>query len=364
MEKNKKIPDMYKKVYPLLLFIATLFMSVGYAAVNSVSSEIVLNATAEANNGVFISSVIHVDNQRAILENCKVNSALKTMLSTSIELSNTDPNGDPNAYYTYAVDIINNSNDKYMYTGVVHDEVFYTDANGVYNEDIIYEVTGINKNTILNANDKITVQIKFKYKNSNITQNVLNSYVNFIFEKIHSVTYINGGDNYPLYVIDGENLVVDMSNKNYTDLTITIDGINTNSYTYENKILTIPNVTGDVIIEAYTDTPSSAIPTEKDFETIITFQGDQNYFMISLTNTTDQDATGWAVYIEVPSDTTVATFYNCKVEKVNNVLIITNESFNGSIAAGQTGYYLAGITIKTSDTSYTPTNYTAIIKNN
>lgn len=358
MKNKNNLPKMYKKTYLFLLLAATIFMGIGYAAVNSVTLNIEGLATADASTGVFIKSVSSGNNQGAVLENCKVNSSPKTTLSTTIELGD-----DNNAYYTFNVTIKNNSNDKYVYTGTTTDVAFYTDENDAYNASIIYEPSGITNGYILEENAEITFQVTFRYS-ENTAQKILNSFINFVFKKIHYVTYSSPNENYPSYVLDGETLVVDMSDQDYDVLTVKMDGVTITEYTHENKVLTLPNVTGDVEISTSKDTPTSGIPAQKDFETTITPQGNL-YFMLSLTNTTDRDATGWAVYIEVPSDTEIVTYYNCSIEhdKVNNILIITNASWNGSIAAGETGYYLAGITISTSNTDYMPTNYTAIIKN-
>lgn len=244
-EKNKKISTSYKKIYPSLIFIASLFMVVGYAAVNSISVEIKGSVIADVNPGVFIASVIYGSDNNAIIENCKLNSFLQTTLSSKIELSNEDNT----SYYSYDVNIYNNSDDRYIYRGTIYDNEFYVDDTGKYNSNIIYEVIGIENNYILSPSEDIDLELKFKYNGSTITQNILNSYLYFDFRKVYDITYINiDGNKYVDYAIENEDLVINMSNEAFDSFIIKINGSEINNYTYENKILTIPNVNGDVEI--------------------------------------------------------------------------------------------------------------------
>ena len=364
METKKRIPVAYNKVYPFLLLFATLVMGIGYAAVNSVTVEILGDSIVQGSSGVFIQEVTYHSSQNAVSENCIIKQSIGTMLSTKVELSSELSE----SYYIYNVYIYNNTPDRYIYTGTVSDEEFYTDQAGEFNEDIVYETIGIDENYILDAKTGINIQIKFKYSSTETFQNVLNSYINFSFKKVHFVTYENIDGDYRAYAIDGENFIVDFSDKNYDSLNITMNGNVVENYTYENKILTIPNVNGSIVISyennsGGSDTPSSGIPEGKDFEVELMQQGGMHYYVVSLTNLTDTDSTGWAVYLEVPSDTKISNSYNCTptLEEGSNILIITNASWNGVIKAGQKQYNIFGITFQTSDEDYRPTNYTALL---
>jgi len=362
METKKRVPVAYNKVYPFLLLLGTLFMGIGYASVNSVTTEILGSATLEASSGVFILEVTPYGSQNANEANCKVNQSTGTMLSTKVELSNELSE----SYYIYNVHIYNNTTDRYIYTGTIDDEEFYTDQFGEFNEDITYETIGINENYILDAKSGFDFQIKFKYSSDDTSQNVLNSYINFSFKKIHFVTYNNIDGNYHTYAIEGEDFVVDFGDKNYDELTITMGGTEITNYTYENKVLTIPNVTGNLVISydnGSSDTPSSGIPEGKDFEIEIMQQGGNHYYVFSLTNITDTDSTGWAVYIEVPPDARITNSYNCvpTKEEGSNILVITNASWNGVIKAGEKQYNVFGITFESADETYRPTNFTGLL---
>lgn len=361
MSNSNKKSTTYKKVYPFLLLFATLFMGIGYAAVNSITGNILGNATALANDGVFIETADLIAHENVSEESCNVNLSSKTTLSTSIDLGNN-----VNAYCTFEVTIRNNTTDRYMYTGDFTDNEFYLDQNGAYNEDIVYEITGITENYVLDVGLTTTLQIKFKYKSSDTSQNTLNSYVNFSFKKMYSVTYDNIEGNYQNYALDGENFIVNFSDKNYDELSVKMNGEEYNNFTYENKILTINNVTGNIVItyiENETPPPSSGIPEGKDFEIEIMEQGGVHYYVFSLTNITTTDSTGWTVYLAVPPDAEVTNSYNCVVnhDKVNNILMISNAPWNGVIKAGEKQYNVFGITFTSADTDYYPSEFTGLI---
>ena len=56
-KENKSL--LYSKALPILLFLATLFMGMGYAAYTSVSLEVLGTAVAKAQDGVFITDTYY-----------------------------------------------------------------------------------------------------------------------------------------------------------------------------------------------------------------------------------------------------------------------------------------------------------------
>lgn len=240
---KKKIPDSYTKIFPFLLLISTLFMSVGYASLNSITADITGDVLANAQYGVFITDVTYDSNNGADTVNSKIRGFYESTLNSRIVLSEDDNT----SYITYKVTIYNSTNDIYAF-----DNVKYMTGEQTYdNENISFELIGLDNMTLLQGKESITFSIKFYYKEIDIDNNILNSYLNFSFKKAHSINYINidnGG--FPIYVLDGSNLVIDFSENKYLLSSVSIGGNKIDNFTYESGILTIPNVTGNVEITA------------------------------------------------------------------------------------------------------------------
>jgi len=61
-KQNCKIhSSIYNKLYPIFLLIATFFMGIGYAAINSISLNIEGTAIANYPKGLFISEVNYIE---------------------------------------------------------------------------------------------------------------------------------------------------------------------------------------------------------------------------------------------------------------------------------------------------------------
>lgn len=239
-QEKKKLPNSYNKIFPFLLLIATMFMGIGYAAVNSITADITGIIAANTQEGIFITDVSQSTNST----DSKINTYHQKMLSTRVVLDADDSD----SYVIYNVTVYNSTDDNYVLTGVNFDELFYIDDNDNYNTDIVFELT--REGELLLPHESFTFQITFKYNNDNPVQNVLNSYISFVFEKAYSVTYINiNNSSYPTFAIENDTLVVDMSDASYSSVIVKIADAQITNYTYENKILTIPNVTGNVSIE-------------------------------------------------------------------------------------------------------------------
>lgn len=229
------------KILPLLLLLATLFMGIGYASINSLSLEISGTLTTEKQEGIFISSVEYSDsNEDEFLE---VISTFQTTLNSKVVLSSNS------SYVSYIVTIYNNSDDNYYYTNTTYDSDFYDNSN------ITYTVTNLGSD-ILKSNSVSLFLIKFEYQDSTkIDNNVLNSYIKFNFTKIHLVTYENiSMDNLPEYVIDNDNLIINLNSNISPSFKVYLNNELTTDYTYIDNILTINNVTSNVLIIGYMPT--------------------------------------------------------------------------------------------------------------
>lgn len=357
MSKNKNITFKINSIFPFLILLSTIFMGIGYASINSITSEIKATVIAKKQEGVFITDVIYNSDNNANLTTSKINNYYQTVLNSHIELSKDNPSSS----ITYTVTIYNSSDSDLYFVKVKYDEQFYDNSN------IIFKLDGIEPGFNLQSKQYITFNITFSYlEDSTLNNNVLNSYLNFEFKQKYNVTYVNfENNNYPTTIFEGYDLSVDLTLEQINDLTITQGEkvlINNVDYTFENNILLIKNVSDNITI---TNSQSSGpvLPPGKDFE--VTFHdqgggsGSYNY-SISIKNTTDTASNGWKIYMIVPADTQISSSWGCEAKIENGLLIITNSSWNGYIPAGQTQGNVAGINLKTNDSSILPLKYTAL----
>lgn len=246
-KKKNKLPYCYNKMFPLLLFVATLFMGIGYATINSISLEVSGTALAQEPDGLFISLIEFSESKNENIEKMNTISTFQTTLNSEVILSNNDPQ----SYVSYIITIYNNTSDNYYYMGTVFVDDFYN------NEDIVYTVEKINTDSILRSNSVAVFEITFQYKDSTLPDsNILNSYIKFCFSKAHLVKYKNlTGNNLPEYVIDGEDLSITFTDNIPVEVQVYCDDILVTDYTYSNNILTITNVTGEIKIVGYILSP-------------------------------------------------------------------------------------------------------------
>ena len=90
---NKKqiILDIIKKYNPLIFIIsASLFMSLGYAAINSISIDIDGEVIAKAQEVILISDYTYIIDNKEEGESSKIVKAYSTLLHSNITLSEKD----------------------------------------------------------------------------------------------------------------------------------------------------------------------------------------------------------------------------------------------------------------------------------
>ncbi len=241
-KENKSL--LYSKALPILLFLATLFMGMGYAAYTSVSLEVLGTAVAKAQDGVFITDIQHSNNVNAIIGNCKINDYYQTMLNSSIALSTSDPNSS----ITYSVTVYNSTDDIYYFRGITHID----DLTTYSNPNIVYSYSGITDGDILNSKQSITFNVSFSYKDGIISDNnTLDSYLNFNFRKKYSISYsdLTNITNYPTEAFESEQLIIDLSASNVSDVLVYSNDVLFEDFTFENNILTINNISSDLVIQ-------------------------------------------------------------------------------------------------------------------
>ena len=262
MSKKKRIID-FKNVYLLVMFIASLFMCIGYASVNSVTLNLGGLVSVEAFKGIFLSDITILSSS----SESHVDLFYETMMQSTVVLEDNI-----NSTLSMQISVYNNSSDDYYFDDVVYGSNFYD------NNNIDYTLSGINHGDKISIHETKTFTITFKYtdeyKNSNPTtfDNVLNSYINFRFKKGYSITYTNitTQSNYPTLVLDGENLSVTFSGDVPSDikvigLTTSTEYVSGTNYTYNNGVLTFNNVSENLEIRKVSSV-TPGVPVEEVIE--------------------------------------------------------------------------------------------------
>lgn len=191
MKKAKHERKKFKiiEIYSVLIFIATLFMCIGYAEMSGDSMSITGTVEAYAQQGVFITSI---SKKNEVDTGSKINYFIETMFESKTILGNTE-----DASEIYEVTLYNNSETEYVFIGTltdIEDELLYD------NENIGYTVNGVEQyKTLISPRQSLTLTITFAYKDGkNITNNILNSKINFRFKEMPQLVLSNEGQTYTL----------------------------------------------------------------------------------------------------------------------------------------------------------------------
>lgn len=172
--KDNKYPSI-KKLFSIMILIATFLMGLGYATVNSIILEYKGTSYMKKQTGVYITEVNYISNVNADLTSSKILQAYQTNLDSNIVLSNTDSNSS----ITYQIKVYNsNDTDYYFYN------TNYLVGDSTYsNENIAFKIEGLNYNTKIASKGYLTFNITFYYENNSIsnTNNSLKSLLNFNF---------------------------------------------------------------------------------------------------------------------------------------------------------------------------------------
>lgn len=175
---KKKTRTKYYKFYPTLIFISILFMSIGYAVINSVILNVNGEVLAENLNGIYITEVKVLELESIDIDwaNTEIINARQTVLHSNIKLSNSNCN----SYATLEISMYNSTNNVYSFDTILYDQEFYS------NNNITYQIVGMEKGSLLDAKKTITFKIKFYYLESSCstisTSNTLESYLYFNFK--------------------------------------------------------------------------------------------------------------------------------------------------------------------------------------
>lgn len=170
-KKTKAQRSNYQKYFPMIIFISILFMGVGYAVINSINLNIDGEAIAKEQSGVYITEAAITSNTNANTTTSKVNSVLQTTMNSTSVLSSTDASSS----LSYTIKVYNSSEYIYTFVDTVYDSEHYS------NENIVFELTGLEPGDTINPGEYLTFTVKFYYNSSTITNNTLDSIINFEF---------------------------------------------------------------------------------------------------------------------------------------------------------------------------------------
>lgn len=177
--KKRKVLPMFRKVFPVLILIASLLMSVGYASVNSIIIGFNGTAIAKLPSGVYIIEANYNSNVDANLAESTILSAYQTNLNSKVVLSPTNPSSS----ITYTINIINTTDKTQVFNGVEYLPENYS------NNGITYLLNGLAINDELEPGQNVTFTITFFYRNNTLaSNNTLNSIINFDFSEKQSNT--------------------------------------------------------------------------------------------------------------------------------------------------------------------------------
>ena len=230
-----------KTIFIVLLFIATLLMSVGYASVYGIILDIGGLVSYTSQTGIYITNIKYISSSGTTESENEVTAGAQTLTNNTINLSATDKTSS----ITYSITVYNSTNEDYAFAGTLYaqDEFFYD------NSDIVVTTQGINTKDELKAGLTKTFTVTFKYKDGlkRIKDSQLNAAINFKFSKLYTITYESITNNgYPSTTYEGENLSITFTNP--IPAGVSVSGAE--SYSYTSPVLTITNVQSDLLIKS------------------------------------------------------------------------------------------------------------------
>lgn len=189
------------KRIPIFILISVCLLGIGYAAMNSISFDLLGELGLTSIKGLFITDV--VDDQ-----DIQINGFYNgTILNSTVTLPESIT-----ASKTYEITVYNNTNSTYAYSSTICDTTlpeFYS------NPDIIYTISGLVQDQEIAPHTSITFEITFEYAEEvqEIGDNVLNSCIEFNF-KNSTISFNTEGTGGGVAFNLGEEMV-DLSNQTF-----------------------------------------------------------------------------------------------------------------------------------------------------
>lgn len=194
-----------------MIFI-TLFLSIGYAALESITLDIEGEVTALPQSKIFVTDVQYKTSLGADINSSAINQYYQTMMQSTVVLGN-----DGNSSITYDITIYNSEDKAYTFEKVEYAEEFYSNPN------IVFELEGLNQGDIISGNEYFTFSITFSYLNNTISDsNILNSYLNFKFikDKLDDTNIVTTQKKINIYNADMDKIQFEVTNNNEFEVSI------------------------------------------------------------------------------------------------------------------------------------------------
>lgn len=157
--------------YMSLIMLSTLLLGIGYASISDINLSLNGTAKLDKDKSVLITDASILSSSGVDSDLSTINNYFHTNLDSTIELDGET------STVTVQVKLLNNTSKDMAFKGIVYDENFYD------NENITYELSGLNVDDVLKPNDEVTCTLTFKYSNySQDVEKILSSVLNFRFE--------------------------------------------------------------------------------------------------------------------------------------------------------------------------------------
>ena len=229
-------------IFILLISISTIFMGIGYAAVNNITLELSGSSNAKKTDKIKITNVEYYSDNQAIKNESKIINYSATTINSKIVLGS-----DVLSTISYEVTLKNDTDNAYKFIKAIHDDnlEFYD------NDNITYNVEGITEGEIMLPDAEKKIILTFKYSTTDTQNSTLNSYINIKFNKIFKIKYIGiEGNNLISSIEEGKTETVIFTN---APVDVEIDG--KADYSYNNGTLILSNVSSDLTITGKDGTP-------------------------------------------------------------------------------------------------------------
>ena len=202
------------EIYVILIFVATLFMGIGYAQISNIEPSIDGIIEGNPQDGVFIVDAISMNTENI---NSKVNYFTGALLDNTVVLDNLE------STVTYQITMYNNTDKNQMFISAITDK---SDINIYSNTNIEFLINGLEDyTTIISPHSSITFSITFKFiEGADVSKNTLKSKINFRFKEIPKILLSNENEIYAV-----EDVYPDYNPKEYEFTVSNYDQLETNN---------------------------------------------------------------------------------------------------------------------------------------
>lgn len=181
-KRSKKTLIKHSSFFLILIITAMIVLGIGYAQVANVDLNVSGTATLETSEGIIISDISYLSGYNSDPSIQVFNNPRLSIMQSTVTLNN-----DFASHITYRVTFYNATD----YVGV-YDQAIYSQELGYDNPEIVFDVTGLRQGDRIEPGQTRELTITFKYNSSltSISNNVLNSMINFKWNMIKPVAQI------------------------------------------------------------------------------------------------------------------------------------------------------------------------------